>query len=465
MFKNFLVSITHNAISLIGTAIAVSALVIMGSLFAIQLWGYEGGPYIGILLYLILPMIFVVGLILIPIGALLYRRKLRRETGDETPLMPVFDLNKQATRRWVMIFVVLTMLNIVIVASATYKGIHYMESVEFCGLTCHTVMQPEYTAHARSPHQRVTCAECHIGPGADWFVKSKLDGAWQMVAVAFDLYPRPVPTPLHNLRPARETCEQCHWPTKHVGDKLRVIKRYEDDEQNTELTTALLLKVGGETPEGSHGIHWHVDRGVSLRYRSDETREEVYEIELVHNGDEVKRYSVRNAPEDEGVWRDMDCVDCHNRPTHIYESPGPAIDTAITGGLIDRSLPFVKREALRMIQEKYESHEAAREGLATELRAFYEENYPEMVAEKGDLIEAAGTVLGDIYTVNNFPQMEVWWDTYPNHIGHEQSDGCLRCHKRSMRTEDREQVSNDCDTCHLVLAEEEESPQIFSALD
>ena len=465
MFKNFLVSITHNAISLIGTAIAVAALVLMGSLFAIKLWGYEGGPYIGILLYLILPMIFVTGLILIPIGAVFYRRKLSRESGDEVPLMPVFDLNSQATRRWVMIFVALTMLNIVIVASATYKGIHYMESVEFCGLTCHTVMQPEYTAHSRSPHQRVTCAECHIGPGADWFVKSKLDGAWQLVSVAFDLYPRPVPTPLHNLRPARETCEQCHWPTKHVGDKLRVITHYAEDEENTELTTALLLKVGGETAEGSHGIHWHVDRGVNLRYRSDETREEVYEIELVHNGDEVKRYSVRNAPEDEGVWRDMDCVDCHNRPTHIYESPGPAVDNAITDGLIDPSLPFVKREALRIVQEKYESHEAAREGLAAELRAFYEENYPDLAAEKADLIEAAGTALGDIYTVNNFPLMEVWWDTYPNHIGHEQSDGCFRCHKRSMRTEDREQVSNDCDTCHLVLAEEEESPQIFSATE
>jgi hypothetical protein len=465
VFKNFLVSITHNAISLIGTAIAVAALMLMGSLFAIKLWGYEGGPYIGILLYLILPMIFVVGLILIPIGAVLYRRKLRRETGDEVPLMPVFDLNKQATQRWVIIFVALTMLNIVIVASATYKGIHYMESVEFCGLTCHTVMEPEFTAHSRSPHQRVTCAQCHIGPGADWFVKSKLDGAWQMVAVAFDLYPRPVPTPLHNLRPARETCEQCHWPTKHVGDKLRVITHYDEDEENTELTTALLLKVGGETAEGSHGIHWHVDRGVNLRYRSDETREEVYEIELVHNGDEVKRYSVRNAPEDEGVWRDMDCVDCHNRPTHVYESPGPAIDNAINGGLIDRSLPFVKREALRIVQEKYESHEAAREGLAAELRAFYEENYPDLAADKADLIEAAGTALGDLYTVNNFPQMEVWWDTYPDHIGHEQSDGCFRCHKRSMRTEDREQVSNDCDTCHLVLAEEEESPQIFSATE
>lgn len=460
--KNFFVSITHNAISLIGTAIAIAALVLMGSLFAIQLWGYEGGPYIGILLYLILPMIFVAGLVLIPIGAILYRRKLHRETGEDVPLMPVFDLNNPATRRWMIIFVALTMLNIVIVASATYKGVHYMESVEFCGLTCHTVMEPEHTAHARSPHSRVACAECHIGPGADWFVKSKLDGSWQMISVAFDLYPRPVPTPLHDLRPARETCEQCHWPSKFVGDKLRMFTHFKDDEQNTELTSAVLLKVGGTRANNAHGIHWHVDPDVKIRYRSDESREEVYEIELTHQGEEAKVFSVRNAPEDEGVWRDMDCVDCHNRPTHIYDSPGPAVDKAIRDGLIDRSLPFVKREALRIIQEKYESHEAAREGLLTELQAFYAANYPDVAAEKADLIAAAGTALGDIYSVNVFPQMEVWWDTYPNHIGHEQSDGCFRCHKRSMRTEDREQVSNDCDTCHLLLAEEEESPQIFS---
>ncbi len=465
MFKNFLASITHNALSLIGTAIAVAALVLMGSLFTMELWGFEGGPYLGILTYLILPMIFVTGLILIPVGAVLYRRRLRRAHGEEIPLMPVFDLNVPATRKWMLVFVGATMLNIMVIAAATYKGMEVMESVEFCGTACHTVMQPEHTAHARSPHSRVTCAQCHIGPGADWFVKSKLDGAWQLVAVTFDLYPRPVPTPLHDLRPARDTCEQCHWPTKFVGDKLRIMTHYDEDEQNTELTSAVLLKVGGTRANGAHGIHWHVDPGVSIRYRSDETREDIYEIELSHNGDEPTRYSIRNAPEDGGVWREMDCVDCHNRPTHVYQSPGPAIDNAIAQGLIDRSLPYVKREGLRIIQEKYESHEAAREALSAGLAKFYAESYPDVAEEKADLIASAGAALGDIYAVNIFPQMEVWWDTYPNHIGHEQSDGCFRCHKRSMRTEDRKQVSNDCDTCHLVLAEEEENPDIFAAAD
>jgi len=465
MFRNFLASITHNAISLIGTALALAALVLMASLFAMEQFGFEGGPYLGILTYLILPMIFVTGLILIPIGAILYRRKLRRMPGGETtPALPVFDLNNDKTRRWLFIFLGATMLNIIILASATYKGVEIMESVEFCGLACHSVMEPEHTAHARSPHSRVACAECHIGPGADWFVKSKLDGAWQLVSVAFDLYPRPVPTPLHDLRPARDTCEQCHWPTKFVGDKLRVIKHYKDDEQNTELTSALLLKVGGTRGNGSHGIHWHVDPDVSIRYRSDETREEIYEVEYTHSGKEPVTFKDKKAPEDEGVWRAMDCVDCHNRPTHIYQSPGPAIDTAIAAGLIDRSLPYVKREGLRIIDAQYGSHEEARATISQELEKFYAESYPDVAADKADAISAAGVALGDLYAVNVFPQMNVWWDTYPNHIGHEQSDGCTRCHARKMRTEDRQQISSDCDTCHTLLAEEEENPEIMSVL-
>ncbi len=356
MFRNFLASITRNGISLLGTALAIASLVLIISLFFLEQLGFEGGPYLGILTYLILPAIFIVGLLLIPIGSMLYRRKIRRlPGGEDVPALPVFDFNIEKTRRWMLVLVGATMINVVVIAGATYKGIHYMETVEFCGLACHSVMEPEHTAHARSPHSRVSCAECHIGPGADWFVKSKLDGAWQLVSVALDLYPRPVPTPLHDLRPARDTCEQCHWPTKFVGDKLRVITHFDEDEKNTELTSAILLKVGGTRADGAHGIHWHVDPGVSIRYRSDETREEIYEIQFTNGNDEPVTYKDRKAPEGEGVWREMDCVDCHNRPSHIYESPGPAIDDAIADGRIDRSLPFIKRESLRVVQEKYSS--------------------------------------------------------------------------------------------------------------
>lgn len=466
MFKNFLGSITRNGISLLGTALAIAGVVLIVCLFFLEQLGFEGGKYLGILFYMVVPMIIIFGLVLIPIGAVLHRRKLARTPGmEDTPALPVFDLNNDRTRKWLLILVGLTMVNIVVIAGATYKGIHYMETVEFCGLSCHKVMEPEHTAHARSPHSRVACADCHIGPGADWFVKSKLDGAWQLVSVALDLYPRPIPTPLHDLRPARDTCEQCHWPNKFIGDKLRVFTHFEDDEENTEKTSAVLLKVGGTRAQNAHGIHWHVDPGVKIRYRSDESREEIYEIEMTHDDNESKVFKVRGAPEDDGVWREMDCVDCHNRPTHIYESPGPAVDNAIADGRIDRSLPFAKREAMRVIVEQYESHDVARASIAEEFKAFYAENYPDVAQEKAAEIDKAATALGNIYSVNNFPRMNLWWDTYPNHIGHEQSDGCLRCHKRSMRTEDREQVSNECETCHIVLAEKEENPDILSILN
>ena len=465
MFKNFLSSITHNGISLIGTALAIASLVLIVSLFVMEQLGFEGGPYIGILTYLILPVLFVTGLVLIPVGAVLYRRSLRRMPGGEgTPLLPVFDLNNTKTRRWMMIFLGATMLNIVIIAGATYKGVEVMESVEFCGQACHSVMEPEYTAYHRSSHSRVSCADCHIGPGADWFVKSKLDGAWQLVAVAFDLYPRPVPTPLHDLRPARETCEQCHWPTRFVGDTLTIRKHYDEDEANTELTTALLLKVGGLAGQRSHGIHWHVDPDVVIRYRSDETREEIYEVEYTDEEGNMKVYTDRRAPEDGGIWRTMDCVDCHNRPSHNYQAPDDEIDVALRDGLIDRSLPYIRKEGLRIIDAEYASHEEAREVITAELLKYYTEDYPDIATERADDIQEAASVLGDIYSVNVFPKMKVWWNTYPEHIGHERSDGCYRCHGRRLRTEDRETISRDCDVCHSVLAEREVDPAIIPTL-
>ena len=465
MFRNFLASITRNGLSLSGTGLAIASLVLIVSLFFMEQLGFEGGPYLGILTYLILPVLFVTGLILIPVGALLYRRKLNRLHGDEqVPRLPIFDLNVTKTRRWLFVLLGATMINVVILSGATYKGVEVMESVEFCGLACHTVMEPEHTAYQRSAHSRVACAECHIGPGADWFVKSKLDGAWQLVAVALDLYPRPIPTPLHDLRPARETCEQCHWPNKFVGDKLTVRKHYAEDEDNTELTTALLLKVGGAEPGRSHGIHWHVDEGVQIRYRSDPSREDIYEVEFTAADGAIKLYKDRRAPEEGGEWRTMDCVDCHNRPSHKYYAPEFEVDRALRDGQIDRALPFVRREAVRIIDAEHPSHEEARNAISAELMQYYADNYPDVAANDAHKIDAAAGTLGDIYSVNVFPKMEVWWNTYPEHIGHESSDGCFRCHGRKLRTADRETISQDCDTCHTVLAEKEKDPKIVTMI-
>lgn len=469
--SRFFIRLTRNPLSLAGSAITTASALIMISLIALEIMGLEGGPYMGILAFLVLPGIFLIGLVLIPVGLARERRRARKaaEKGGAAAPFPIIDLNRERTRKVVLIFFALTLANIVILAAATYKGVHVMESTSFCGETCHTVMQPEFTAYQRSPHARVACVDCHIGPGAPWFVKSKLSGAWQVVAATFNLYPQPVPTPIENLRPARETCEQCHWPTIFVGDRLKLITHFADDEENTELKTVLLLRVGGVEGRTSHGIHWHVDPGNRIRYRSDPTRETVYEVELTEADGTVTTFAPSDAPPDDGTeatqWRTMDCVDCHNRPSHTFRTRAREVDDAIADDRIDRSLPYVREQGLELLTAEYPSHEAAADGIREALLGYYRESYPEVAETRGPAIEAAAAALTEAYASNVFPAMNVTWGTYPNHIGHEETPGCFRCHDEEHSTEDGETISQDCDTCHSILAWEEEDPEILGELN
>lgn len=471
--REFFISLTQNTVSLLGAAITTVTALIFVALFALELVGFHGNPYLGILAYLVLPALFICGLVLIPIGVALHRRRQRKaaEAGKEPPAFPVIDLNSPTTRRNVLIFLGFTGVNLVLLSTATYKGVETMESTEFCGQACHSVMEPEYTAYLGSPHARVGCVECHIGPGAPWFVKSKLSGAWQVVSVNLDLYPKPIPTPIENLRPARETCEQCHWPSQFVGDRLKVLPKYQGDEQNTLLKTVLLLKVGGVAERTSEGIHWHVDPDVEIRYRSSPDRETIYEVEMTHTNGAGERETVTYLPEEpapddtELEWRVMDCMDCHNRPSHTFKPPEQALDEALSDGRLDPSLPWLRREGLEALTAQYDSHEAAREAIHQRLTGFYRSEVPEVAADRRqDILEAADG-LADLYSQNVFPSMNIDWGTYPNHIGHEQSPGCFRCHNYTHATEDGSRViEQDCFACHSLLAMEEEDPEILTQL-
>jgi nitrate/TMAO reductase-like tetraheme cytochrome c subunit len=468
MVRHFFAAITQNVISLIGVLLAVVSLLLILCLVVVQLLGFEGGPYLGILTYLLLPAGFVLGLLLVPFGLWLQHRREKRKAGAAGKPLPVFDLNNEKTRGQIAVFTVLTLVAAVVVAGATYKGVEVMESTEFCGQACHTVMQPEATAHARSPHSKVACAQCHIGPGADWFVKSKISGAWQLVAVAFDLYPTPIPTPVHNLRPARDTCENCHSPTRFTGDRLKIRTHYADDEANTQLSTVLNVHVGGQHGKAASGIHWHVGEGVHVRYLTNEQRDKVWDVELTQPDGSKQMFKAEEAAPAGAQWREMDCVDCHNRPTHIYRDPEHELNLALDQGRIDQGLPFVKREGLRLLKVAYPSHEAARAGLQEELTKFYQQNYPQVMAEKAVLVQQAGKALGDIYSWNVFPQMKVTWGTYPNHLGHQDSPGCFRCHDNKHVAKTAEggeaKISKKCTTCHNVVAEGEADPEILKAL-
>jgi nitrate/TMAO reductase-like tetraheme cytochrome c subunit len=386
--------------------------------------------------------------------------------------LPVWNLNNDRVRRNFLVFLTLSAVNLVILVVATYKGVEVMDSTQFCGAACHSVMQPEYTTYQRSPHARVKCVECHIGTGANWFVKSKLSGSWQVVSVAFNLYPRPIPAPVHNLRPARETCEQCHWPNKFVGDRFKVNTHFSEDETNTETKTVLVVKVGGHQAGRSQGIHWHVDPDHVVRYRSDERRQTIYEVETEAKDGTRRRFvgPAAGSPEAAAAteWRTMDCVDCHNRPTHIYRDPARELDAALLDRRIDPALPFVRREGLKALQVDYPSHEAAREGIAKAVAAFYEQSYPRLAADRKDAVAAAGRALGDIWCWNVFPTMKIGWGTYQNHIGHPPDlsgdVGCFRCHDEQHKDVQGKTISQDCTTCHSLLAQDEKDPEILKTI-
>lgn len=466
MIKHFFAAITGNVVSLIGTLLIITSLLLIAALLIMQGLGFEGGAYIGILTFVLLPMAFLAGMLLVPLGVWWRKRRDAKlaAQGKDVGQLPVFDLNVERTRGVLLGFVALAIPTLALAAGLTYKAVHYMDSDEFCGMACHKVMQPEYTAFQRSPHARVGCAGCHIGPGAEWFVKAKISGSWQLIAVAFDLYPRPIPTPVHSLRPATGTCEQCHWPTKFLGDRLKVRTHFADDEANTELKTALMVKVGGKQAGQSHGIHWHVDPSHQVRYRADPTREKMYEVELADLAEGTTRLYKTDEPAPEGTeWRTMDCVDCHNRASHIYRSPEFEVDLALEEGRIDRSLPYIRREGVRIITEKeYPSHESAREGIAAAVKAYYAQNYPDVAASPA--VEQAGKALGDAYAWNNFPHMKVTWNLYPNHIGHQQTPGCFRCHDNKHKTADGEKIGKKCGTCHNLVVEEESNSPLLQEL-
>ncbi len=471
----FVATVTSNGISLAGSALTTVSAFLFLLLFAIHLVSQTGGtPYLGILTFLVLPALFLVGLVLIPVGLWRLRKRRRQALAEDDPAaeFAILDFNRPQVRRTALVFLAATGINALILGVGTYKGVEVMESTQFCGAACHAVMQPEFTTYLRSPHARVKCVECHIGAGANWFVKSKLSGSWQVVSVAFNLYPRPIPVPVHNLRPARETCEECHWPNKFVGDRFKINTHFAEDEANTETQTVLVVKVGGRQAGHSQGIHWHVDRDHVLRYRSDEKRQTMYEVEMVARDGTRKTWTGPAASTPEGQrateWRTMDCIDCHNRPTHIYRSPEGELDAALLDRRVDPSLPFVRREGLKALQADYPSHEAARAGIAKAIAAFYAESYPQVAAEKKDAVAAAGAALGDIWSWNVFPQMRIGWGTYRNHIGHpldmSGEVGCFRCHDEQHKAADGRTISQDCSTCHSILAQDEKNPEILKTI-
>jgi nitrate/TMAO reductase-like tetraheme cytochrome c subunit len=453
----------RNPISLAGVALAIVSLANIFLFVLIDNIAVKPSPYIGILAYMVSPAFLIVGLLLMLAGTLLERRK----HAPPSAFYPRIDLNDPAQRSAVISFVTFLVVFAVVSAGGSYKAYEFTESVSFCGQLCHTVMSPEYTAYQLSPHARVACAECHVGAGATWFVKSKLSGSRQVFATVFNTYPRPIPTPVHNLRPAQETCEQCHWPKKFYGGQLKVFTHYASDEKNTERQIRMLIKTGGGDPAtgAPEGTHWHMNIGNKIDYlATDEKRQTIPYIRVEDLQGRVTEYYAKDSklsPEQIKVQiakagtHHMDCVDCHNRPTHIYVSPDQSVDQSLHARHLDASLPFIKQEAVTVLTATYATTDAAMQGIATGLQVFYEKKYPGLAKAKQLEIRNAVAETQQIFRRTTFPEMKLNWQTHLNNLGHFYSSGCFRCHDGQHVSSDGRIVSKDCTQCHDMMSQTE----------
>jgi hypothetical protein len=449
----------RSPISMAGVALAIVSLANIFIFFLIDIIALRPSPYVGILAYMVSPAFLILGFLLILAGVLIERRK----KVEPTDFFPRIDLNNPAQRSVFVSFSVFLIVFVMISTAGSYKAYEYTESVSFCGQVCHTVMSPEYTAYQLSPHARVACAECHIGSGATWFVKSKLSGSRQVFATIFNTYPRPIPTPVHNLRPAQETCEQCHWPKKFYGGQLKVFTHFANDEKNTERQIRMIIKTGGGDPAtgAPEGIHWHMNIGNKIDYVSADEKHQV--IPYIHVEDQQGRvteyYAKDSTLSKEQIAKTprhhMDCVDCHNRPTHIYVSPDQSVDQSMLARRIDTSLPFIKQEAVTVLTGTYASTDAAMQAIAKGMEDFYESKYPDIAKTKQLEIRNAVAETQAIYRRTEFPEMKLNWQTHPNNLGHYYFSGCFRCHDGQHVSADGRVISKDCNQCHTVLSQTE----------
>jgi len=436
-------SAMRNPVSLIGVAVTTAMAVVFLLLLTLEFTGQLTNPYAGLLVFVAVPFVFVLGLMLIPIG--IWRQHRRVAAGYAADDWPVVDLRLPRTRSVIVGVALLTIVNLFIVSLAGFGAVHHMESTEFCGQTCHTTMEPEWKAHQASPHSKVACVKCHVGPGAAGFVEAKAAGTRQLWHVIINNVQAPVEAPVHSMPPARETCFGCHSGAGHQGDRLKVVRDYADDETATETATTLQMKVGGVKP--ASGIHWHIAQQIEY-IATDRERQTIPYVKFTDGNGKVKEYAADGVTKEQlaqGERRSMDCMDCHNRPAHTFDpSPERAVDVAIANGNLPRTLPFARREAVAALKDEYASGDEAQRGIDARLRKAFASH-----ASDPALARTVSAVQ-DIYARNVFPAMKVKWATYPNNIGHTFFNGCFRCHDDNHKASDGSVIKQDCESCHAM---------------
>jgi len=458
--KKLFPPVVYNPVTLAGAGLAAVSFGLIIFLFILEFFSGESRPYLGIITFIILPVFLILGLLIIAYGIIRERRRVKKGVLRSDKFI-VIDLNDVKQRRVVVTFTFGTLLLLLFSAFGSYKAYEYTETDEFCGTVCHQVMEPEYTAYLGSPHSRVGCVGCHIGSGTDWYVKSKLSGAYQFYSVLFKKYSQPIPTPVRELRPADGTCEQCHSPEHFFSQKKTEYTYYISDEKNTRSNLGMLIKIGGGNSVfgAATGIHWHTSSDHEIYYmHSDERRQEIPWVKLVTKDGKEIIYRDKSVKFDEASFpkenlRLMDCIDCHNRPSHIFHQPDKMVNVYMDQNKIDPELPYIKSISVKALETPYTEKSIALDSIETIINSFYRSTYRDIYEKKKDKIASAIQEVQSIYSRNYFPYMNANWKSFPDNISHVYTPGCFRCHAGNHVSEDGLKISHDCNSCHLIITQ------------
>src|ERR1043166_4433754 len=409
----------RNYISFSGALIVIAAVVSIFLLFLIELTQTSNNPYLGIITYVVLPAFLVFGLLVILIGMLIERRRRRRSPDSAIPPYPKLDLNEPRQRRVAILLLTLSFIFVCASAFGSYRAYEYTESVEICGQDCHTVMKPEFVAFHATSHARIRCVDCHVGHGAESYARSKLSGARQLLALVTGTYSKPIETPVHNMRPANETCEQCHWRSKFYGAQLKTFNHYAYDEQNSLRQTRMLINVGGGDPSNGPvaGIHWHMNLANEISFiATDQQRQVIPWIRVKDRTGNVTEYVDRTRPPTKeqvasADKRRMDCIDCHNRPAHTYLPPDVAVDQSLSAGRLDPSLPYLKKQVVEALSKPYSTEDEAVRSIGQSLDSFYRNYYRNLYTPQIGSIKSAIGETQRIFKTYFFPEMKTNWET------------------------------------------------------
>jgi hypothetical protein len=443
---------TRHPLSIVGAWITTLSAFVLLLVFVIDMFGAHSNPYVGLVFFLILPGFFVLGLALIPLGIAFERR--RRMKGLSERRMPRIDLNDPVHQRVTVIVLGLTIVNVLLVSLAAYRGVEYMESPQFCGQVCHTVMQPEFVAHRDGPHSQVACVECHVGSGAQSYVYYKLNGLRQLAHLVRNNYPRPVPSPVFNLRPARNTCETCDWREKFHSDKVVVVPSYASDEKNTSSPTRLVLHVGGGMPQlglGA-GIHWHTNPQNEIEYvATDEKRQEIPYVRLTGQDGKFVEFRTAEGTDEKiaaGERRRMDCADCHEPADARLLRRRSARSCAMAGDPQHGAVRPASGDRGGGGEHEDRGNRRSRDprsGFAP-----FTAPRPRRHAAQGADLDRLVTTAQFLYARHAFPAMNVSFGTHPNNLGHTDAPGCFRCHDDQHKSPEGRVIRQDCDLCHEI---------------